>query len=190
MEGVVKPDFVRNSSAGHFFCPRGGSGTESGGRATFRRRVGGDWEMAPDAGAASRSVRVCIPAVRTPGWSQVAPPSPPPLLSKKSLAFRAEIARRNGAHRSAGTRSFPFCRPPRKSGVSSNRGKPPRPDDGGFARTGRVPRMRRRQRQAPCVLRKERFFGVFPQVFGNGRRVLPPNVPFPEMTSGGIRALE
>ena len=31
-----------------FFCPRGGSGTESGGRAAFRRRVAGDWEMAPD----------------------------------------------------------------------------------------------------------------------------------------------
>ncbi len=48
MEGVVKPDFVRNSSADHFFCPRGGSGTEVGGRAAFRRRVAGDREMAPD----------------------------------------------------------------------------------------------------------------------------------------------
>jgi len=48
MEGVVKPDFVRNSSEGHFFCLRRGSGTEAGGRAAFRRRVAGDREMAPD----------------------------------------------------------------------------------------------------------------------------------------------
>ena len=47
MEGVVKPDFVRNSSAGHFFCARGSSGTESGGR-PFAGRVAENREMAPD----------------------------------------------------------------------------------------------------------------------------------------------
>ena len=40
-------------------------------------------------GTASRSVRVCIPTVRTPGWSRVAPPPPPPLLSKKNACLPA-----------------------------------------------------------------------------------------------------
>ena len=43
--------------------------------------------------------------------------------------------------------------------------------------------MRGRQRQAPFILREERLFGVLPQVFRDGRRTLPPNVPFPEMTA-------
>ena len=43
-----------------FFCPRGGSGTEAGGRAAFRRRVAGDRGNGARRGAASRSVRVCI----------------------------------------------------------------------------------------------------------------------------------
>ena len=43
---------------------------------------------------------------------------------------------------------------------------------------------------SPLRPRFSRKKNAFPQIFGNGRRVLPPNVPFPEMTFSGIRALE